>query len=506
MSAILRQKLLTELANKTNRASLGKFFDNGYVGIRRSDWQAAISTIKGINYTLKAKIWKAIVDEVSANIYLQKPRGWMWVKGTRAGAPMGGADHIIRFYFERVGNSKANLISSPGNALKRALKKAFKSSRIQSLLKKDLNAIAKEGKSVLIHSHGRTDADNFKHKNVDKSGGLAGEGQFPGAAGTAEAAKIAKAISDVMATASKNTNNYELIYESFAGKYADIYGMESVVNTEVFTKALSKKIFFQSFVEPASVSGNQMTDRQQRKELEKFLSDPSHFIKEIMKLTKQDFVKAFDLWSDSPKTEDQFSTQAMKVAIKELTGSTPDMRFKVNKELGATILKNKVKRSKKGTKSVQKAKTSSIRKRTTRKRLSGATAVGLAAKTTATKRTSNSTTSLANLMQMINAELPRFLKTNMTPPRLQYRGKGNPSKPFAGPFNTGVQVTSLTDSKSNAGGINVNYTYEKYPYQTFEPGFKQGSTLRDPRELIKESIRQIMIANKQNRFLRFRRH
>ena len=122
------------------------------------------------------------------------------------------------------------------------------------------------------------------------------------------------------------------------------------------------------------------------------------------------------------------------------------------------------------------------------------------------KNTANSSTSLASLMQIINAQLPRFLKTNMTPPRLQYRGKGNPSKPFAGPFNTGVEVTSLTDSKSNAGGLNVSYTYEKYPYQTFEPGFKQGSTLRDPRELIKESIRQIMITNKQNRFLRFRRH
>jgi len=121
-------------------------------------------------------------------------------------------------------------------------------------------------------------------------------------------------------------------------------------------------------------------------------------------------------------------------------------------------------------------------------------------------RNPESTTSLASLMQMINAELPRFLQRNMVPPRLQYRGRGNPTKPFAGPFNTGVQVTSLTDSKSNAGGLNVHYTYEKYPYQTFEPGFEQGSRLRDPRELIKESIRQIMIQNKQNRFLRFRRH
>ncbi len=177
---------------------------------------------------------------------------------------------------------------------------------------------------------------------------------------------------------------------------------------------------------------------------------------------------------------------------------TPDMRFKANR-----ALMNK-KRGKKQTtaqfkESFAKTVQSSIIKKATTKSVSRKNK-------RYNRNTTNSTTSLAALMQIVNAQLPRFLKRNMTPPRLQYRGKGNPSRPFAGPFNTGVEVTSLTDSKSNAGGLNVNYTYEKYPYQTFEPGFEQGSTLRDPRELIKTSIRQIMIANKQNRFLRFRRH
>jgi len=208
----------------------------------------------------------------------------------------------------------------------------------------------------------------------------------------------------------------------------------------------------------------------------------------------------------SRSMKDMNVRQARKIivekALKEpLTkAGAPDMRFKVNKRLlqEGKVYKEKGTGKFKFSLAAQVTKEASkLGKKTYR-----------AKKSTGRydKNTTNSTTSLANLMQMINAELPRFLKTNMTPPRLQYRGKGNPSKPFAGPFNTGVQVTSLTDSKSNAGGINVNYTYEKYPYQTFEPGFEQGSTLRDPRELIKESIRQIMITNKQNRFLRFRRH
>ena len=204
----------------------------------------------------------------------------------------------------------------------------------------------------------------------------------------------------------------------------------------------------------------------------------------------------------SKSMKDLNTERGAQAIIKGILGpltqkGTPDMRFKANK-----ALMNK-KRGKKQTTAEFKesfAKTvqsSMIKKATARSERRKDKRYD--------RKTTNSSTSLASLMQIVNAQLPRFLKTNMTPPRLQYRGKGNPSEPFAGPFNTGVEVTSLTDSKTT-GGINVNYTYEKYPYQTFEPGFKQGSTLRDPRELIKESITQIMITNKQNRFLRFRRH
>ena len=44
------------------------------------------------------------------------------------------------------------------------------------------------------------------------------------------------------------------------------------------------------------------------------------------------------------------------------------------------------------------------------------------------------------------------------------------------------------------GGTELDYTYMKNPYQTFEPGFKQGSTMRDPRKIIGESIREIATA------------
>ena len=42
------------------------------------------------------------------------------------------------------------------------------------------------------------------------------------------------------------------------------------------------------------------------------------------------------------------------------------------------------------------------------------------------------------------------------------------------------------------GGLqSVDYTYRRNPYETFEPGNKQGSTTRDPRKIIGASIREL---------------
>jgi len=41
----------------------------------------------------------------------------------------------------------------------------------------------------------------------------------------------------------------------------------------------------------------------------------------------------------------------------------------------------------------------------------------------------------------------------------------------------------------------------KMPYQTFEPGYAQGSTYRDPRKIIGESIREIAQKLTGNRFI-----
>ena len=96
------------------------------------------------------------------------------------------------------------------------------------------------------------------------------------------------------------------------------------------------------------------------------------------------------------------------------------------------------------------------------------------------KRTARPATSMLQMIGIINAQLPSTLQKNMMVPRLENR---------TGRFANSVEVTDIT--KTPKGYPSIGYTYQKFPYQTFEPGFKQGSVERDPRKLIDTSIREI---------------
>jgi len=84
------------------------------------------------------------------------------------------------------------------------------------------------------------------------------------------------------------------------------------------------------------------------------------------------------------------------------------------------------------------------------------------------------------LAALLNKKLPAAVAKNMGAPGLIYR---------TGRFANSVQVTDIT--RTTKGFPSIGYTYQRNPYQTFEPGFKQGSQDRDPRKVIDRSIREI---------------
>ena len=93
------------------------------------------------------------------------------------------------------------------------------------------------------------------------------------------------------------------------------------------------------------------------------------------------------------------------------------------------------------------------------------------------------------LIAQINAQLPSVVAKNMGSPALNYR---------TGRFAESARVINILQTPK--GFPSVEYTYMLYPYQTFEPGYAQGSVERDPRTLISNSIREIALQFALGRF------
>lgn len=102
-------------------------------------------------------------------------------------------------------------------------------------------------------------------------------------------------------------------------------------------------------------------------------------------------------------------------------------------------------------------------------------------------------TSLTSLQVLINRKLAEQIQRNMgsgfSKSVLNYR---------TGRFASSAHVERLTISQQ--GMITAFYSYMKNPYQTFEPGYAQGSPQsRDPKLLISKSIREIAAKSIGNR-------
>jgi hypothetical protein len=187
--------------------------------------------------------------------------------------------------------------------------------------------------------------------------------------------------------------------------------------------------------------------------------------------------KMLNFWADSPAPIDKVSAIAKKVVIDNLFThkTTPNMRLKVNKNL-YKLAKDK----------------SSTRNKSQKggKGLNNLVAGGLGFKARKKKKVRATPSSGRGqgmtqpspivLRNLLNEALPQMVASKMTSPALRFR---------TGRFANSARVESL--DVGPRGGIGIDYTYQRDPYETFEPGNKQGSTQRDPRKIIGASIREL---------------
>jgi hypothetical protein len=181
------------------------------------------------------------------------------------------------------------------------------------------------------------------------------------------------------------------------------------------------------------------------------------------------------------KGSDSFAAKSQKIVkaklIQELLkikGTRPDFRLKVNKKLLKEARQAKKKVKNKGSIKGKAAGAALVSSRKAKKqKVRG----GRAAANKGVGKTAQSPIALRNLL---NEALPQTVAKNMGSPALNFR---------TGRFANSARVEMV--HQGARGGTAIDYTYMKNPYQTFEPGFKQGSTMRDPRKIIGESIREL---------------
>ena len=182
------------------------------------------------------------------------------------------------------------------------------------------------------------------------------------------------------------------------------------------------------------------------------------------------------------KGSDSFRTKAERIVKAKLIeqllktkGTRPDFRLKVNKKLLAQAKQAKGKKKNIGgfdlgqAVKAQVVSASKAKKKSVSKRPNG--------NKRGVSRTGQSPIALRNLL---NEMLPQMVASKMTQPALQFR---------TGRFANSARVENVTIGPK--GGIDIDYTYMRNPYETFEPGNKQGSTQRDPRKIIGASIREL---------------
>jgi|TARA_B100001778_G_scaffold169390_1_gene139223 hypothetical protein len=216
--------------------------------------------------------------------------------------------------------------------------------------------------------------------------------------------------------------------------------------------------------------------------------------KDILRKLEQKKGKLPDL-KGSPTKKVIMRRMAQKVLVKELLKvkqpANPDMRFKVNKALLQEA--KDIQKSQKGSK---RNKQRAQKRKKARKlgNVAGATLGTVRARGRGKVEQQAGSNPLA-LKELLNEVLPQEVARRMGSPALNYR---------TGRFANSAEVTDVLVGPK--GGLqSIDYTYRRNPYETFEPGGKQGSIQRDPRKLIGGTIRELAMGIMQRKFIPTRR-
>lgn len=354
---------------------------------------------------------------------------------------------------------------------------------------------ARDGDQTTIYSDLLNNNPSAAKDYLDNGGTVSGSG------GTRVQAAIMKAIVGAMVTVSKNSGMYSVFFNAVMAKFNDLFQLQTKVNEGMKPEELKRELIIRGELIP-TLKGNAGGSRWNSGKMDtaiknhysNFLSDNKTFIKEVQRLMGLPLKEAELLWISSPRYTDDAILHQSKLMIQNMFThkTSPNMRYKLNKLL-TKPLRNINKKGKFEKQNKGKGITNRGKKRSQQRVPVATAAIGRATKARSALATKAQTNPMA-LRNLINSMLPQVVAMKMHSPRLRYR---------TGRFANSARVTQVMQGPK--GGLQADYTYMKNPYETFEPGGKMGSTQRDPRSIIGQSIREIVSQQMAGKFIKTRR-
>lgn len=515
MSAGFRQKLIDELSANTSSpyAQMISMFDHGEVEIRRYDWastynNALLNVFKANQVGLTAEYepdnfldsdWSAFIRGIEKR--LRNRGGIIWLhNGTSAIPPQKTVVTNLKATFAFMRGSSAsgvNIDQQAENAMKEATVDYFKNaqifSQVQNVVQSQVYEHGKKSENLMSDDNPRVSSRYGPGSQTAMEDAMARGTTASGAAGTKTSNRLLGALQKELRRAYSRERWFGVVHSLIKAKWADLFGFDStLVSADSDAKAAVKdELTLRAGMVPnlANITHNPGTfDRALRRHLRKFLSDQDFFKNEIMKLVMKgkanpNVLNNIDgLFSASATPKQRMEKAGVKLAAagildqlsKEVVKKTSAGK-NANKHKAKKGTSNSTGRSKKGTKSTRRRNSAVTRKKGTRGQQNAIQQNPIA------------------LKELINAKLPDELLKQMQLPKLRNR---------TGRFRNSAQVTNVMVGPR--GGTHIEYTYMKNPYQTFEPGGRQGSVNRDPRRLIGGTVREIAQEIMGQRFIKVR--
>jgi hypothetical protein len=503
MSRPLRQKLLNEFIKKPRKRAekiVKDFFDNGEIRIERKDWINVYSNaLSGLGILNQGVI--SLTNEEWKDIYYFIAKNYVNTNHMIISPVKTYTSTTIKISYRRKNSTsnqgKVDLEEHADSQLRKVMQDYFSTGKYSKLRNRVLTEASQQ-----TYEHGREQEPNFGSSGIYDGGGrgtvdrlrntikTVNQGKVqnvPGAKGTLVDKQLAAGLKALAVTNFMNEKWFTQVHEVIRLKWEELFGYGSSVTSKDSKNKVLDEVKLEGLLLPTAYSNRMRTnkgifDRAIRKEITEFLEDEEYFMSEIIRLKPMSLMKAADLTVGSKSTKDRLNDATVKLAATTIVEGVQKKFVKNDK---SKKLKSKQKKGKSNTGPQMKRGGSS--KVTTKK-------ASTRAKAGKSKTRPEATRSAVALKELINAALPQELLQRMHPPALQNR---------TGRFRNSAEVTNVNIGPR--GGTQIDYTYMKMPYQTFEPGYAQGSVNRDPRRLIGGTIREVAQRLTGNKFITTRR-